>query len=303
MMKGRGSREGTSGGANVPGAANLALDVRLWILCYGPSWSERTKRTERTGDVMGFLALGAAGWFAAVVIAILVVAAGVLWDRGTREAWEEAVEKLGLEFTPHPQSHFDEFKPASGTYRGKKLTLSVRLRIEEARASRRQLSGMRRNHAIHKYYTVVEARLADGWPVDAPRIETRGRMERGLALLGLGIGDFGVDDRELDTRYRFEESPSRELSAFLGRPEVKSALRELSSSFDTVRIDEESLRVEKRGRVANPERLIKRVNRFVDQIKVVDRALGRQSSSTPMPGGGSKRGKMGRIQEWAANRK
>lgn len=252
---------------------------------------------------MGFVGLGVFGWVGIAVVMAIMLVLGVFRERGTREAWEEVIERMGLEFETNAETHSDDFRPASGTYRGKRISLTVRLRIEEAGASKRRMSGMRRNHAVHKYSTMVEAKLTNAWPCDAPRIETRRLGSRILATLGLGIGDFGVGDRRFDRRYRLEERPAEEFEALLRGDEVSKALSKLASKARSVRIEEGWIRIEWRGRVADPDRLLRRIHTFLEHVEAIDRVVGREGSSTPIPGGGSTGEELGRLQEWAANQK
>lgn len=230
--------------------------------------------------MIGFLDSGIAGWIGLGVVLVSIFVIRSVWESKTYTAWEKAVPKLGLEFDPVGQTQFADFPPASGSYLGKSLTMSIRLRLEEKRSSTKGGLIRVRKYTVRKYHTVVETELANGWPLQIPRIESRPLGARILALFGLGIGDYGIGDKSFDLRYQLTEKPSSDVLVLLNRPDIKFALIKLSSLSGAVRIDEGSIRIERRGRMASVKRLVNRVDEIIRQVKVIDNAVGRRSGVT-----------------------
>lgn len=229
------------------------------------------------GAILGF------GLIGAIILAGIVNVARLLW---ARKGWKQLGAEL--ELLGGDKSSPKAKRPTlAGRHRGIDVELYVQKKSRELPMRNNhgmRMSGLTRRNKkkLPFYYTVLEARIPEGWPDDV-RLESRGLLARWLPFGSSASMGPAVGDGSLNELYDIDGEISVPVQNLLADDEVHQALEELIDEFHRVQIDGDSIQARRLGRLAGPSTVRDRLETLVDATRTIESALEDQPDPQDSP--------------------
>lgn len=208
-----------------------------------------------------------------------VVAAVVLygWYRAGKveEAWEEAARQLGLEFVAG--GLMGMLPPV---IKGELDGIPIKVRVHT-----RQRSSRRRNKRSTDY-TEFKADLGAEW-LCGVQITKRGLVDKMAELFG--GQDIEIGDPAFDEEFRVRGEISDNVRRALMQQDAQLGLRRLVNSFNHFQLEKGTIRVRIKGKITNPDELIREIRTVaeiaadLDDAAVSDASLDQQEEAPLFP--------------------
>ncbi len=194
------------------------------------------------------------------VVVFVGVIAAVFYDGSkTNEAWQEAAERLGLDFT---DGGWLDATTITGRLRGIPVEVTSVNRGSRKRSKIYTVTSVELRPACLKYITVSEHSLSD----------TIGTF--------FGGDDKEIGDESFDSDFRITGELNEQSRRCLQHTKVQKVIRDLAQTYEYFKIEKGTLKFEKRQRKPTPSEVVLRINRAVDAAEIINDVLDSDSRDT-----------------------